>query len=616
MSDLTPNLNVGDIIAGHLEVKSQIGESELGSTYLMSDTQTHETFLVKQLCIDITPDIEAGIRTKVEAISKVYHKSLASVKEFIIANNIGYILMEYIEGETLESHLKSRRERGQILGLKAAYSFLSHLCLGIGTLHRAGFIYGNLSPKTIFVTKEGRVRIANFICTDIARTYLNADAKKSYFNSPFAAPEVKETCAPEKESADVYSLAMLFAELLSGLPLREFDGSPEAFIARIPGISTNVKEALFQATKPELEDRFNDVQTFKDILKNGVDAPADNDISSIVVGVNDLRALNVSSDMPVIEASVRKTDLFDSGTSRAAQRPIHTDVWIYQKDGMDFGPFDRDELLKKFYDDVITESTSIFNTSTKRRQNLGSIPEFEKEIKEYLPIRDHNRAEKAAQERKKQNVKKAAGLGSIAIILGCIAAVIGIPLIILALMPDPEPLAYSEAFPVFEKEFVPPKIEAVALNVDDAKAKALFDPNATEAEREAALKAWEEEHRKKYAGRKPGGSAKAGAPGEYIDTLVFTDEDGVELEPLADWEIEKVCMSTSRLRKVQECYAKYAGGRRPSIKVNFTIQQSGAIRDLSNTASGELSSCINSAFSSMSFRRFGGTIKKVSIPIG
>ena len=153
--------------------------------------------------------------------------------------------------------------------------------------------------------------------------------------------------------------------------------------------------------------------------------------------------------------------------------------------------------MKRFYDDEINESTGMFNTQTKKHQNLGSIDEFKKEIEEYLPTRDHNRRVKAEQELQKQKRVKAAGVSGAVIVLGAIAAFACVPFVILLLLPEPKPLDVAGAFAPFEKTFEAPKIEEVSLNMDDSKAKALFDPKATEAEREAALAAWEAEHRKK-----------------------------------------------------------------------------------------------------------------------
>lgn len=614
------NFRVGEVFADRFEIEAVMAETALGTLALVKDSSCGEQRLVEFLAIECDDARCDEIRHIASDVRTIQHKSIAGLKDFEVVEGVSCVEMEPVVGETLDNHLAVRRGRGQILGLKVAYSFWAHICLGLELLHKKGYFYGSLRPTSIFVTNQGRIRVANFLCAWIAEHCLASEVKTRYLNSPFVAPEVRAGGEPTAQS-DVYSLAVLMAELLSSMAIADFtDGPVEAFIARIPGVSSSVREALIRGTQDDPSARFATIAEFKDTLKTAVDAPADNDLSSIVVGVNDLRALLPSGDFAVVDPSMaapRKPDLFDKCSSGARPRAVRQDVWIFVRDGVDYGPFDHAAIMKRFYDDEINESTGMFNTQTKKHQNLGSIDEFKKEIEEYLPTRDHNRRVKAEQELQKQKRVKAAGVSGAVIVLGVIAAFACVPFIILLLLPEPKPLDVAGAFAPFEKTFEAPKIEEVSLNMDDSKAKALFDPKATEAEREAALAAWEAEHRKKFAGKRkrPGGAGANNPFGEEIDTFVFTGQDGEELEPLSDWEIEEEVMSPRVYRKQADCFAKYAGGRGVSGKIDFVINQTGTTRSFSSSIPGELGACLISSLSSIKFRPFGGTVKRVSLPV-
>lgn len=612
--------NVGDLIAGRLEIIADMGESELGITYLVKDTQSNSQLVVKQLSLECDDAHTDAVRQAVAKLRKIEHKNMSSLRDFIVEDNTGYILLTPIDGSPLQTQLDSRRENGQIFGIKVAYSFIAHIALALEVLHEAGVAYGGLQPRAIFVTKQGRVQLANAICACIAMHSLNDNDRASYLGTPFIAPDVKAGLEPAPQD-DIYSLALVFAELLSNTSLLNFQGSPQDFISRIPGVSNVIKDTLLKATNTNRADRFDSLAKFKDALKIAVDAPADSDLSSIVVGVNDLRALNPSSDFPAISQSStenRKPDLFESGSHPAQPRCSQKKVWIYVKDGMDFGPFTHEELIKRFYDDEIDESTGIRNTHTKIKQNLGSIEEFKKEIQEFLPTRDHNRKIKQnALKKKKQQKKLAAGSG-IFIVLIVIALIVIVPLAIVALSPKPDPLNFSNAFPVFAKQFTAPQIEEFSLKVDASKAKALFDPNATQAEIEAAQAAYEAENRRKHAGRKKlAANANSANPfGDDVDSIVFNGKDGEELPTLEDWEIEEKFMSPVMYHRQRECFNKYAGGRKMDITISFVIQQSGTIRNITTTANGNLGDCLVSTVSSVKFHPFGGTVKRVKLPVG
>lgn len=610
---------VGDLIADRLEIEAIMAQTALGTLALVKDSACGEQRLVYFLAVECDEGRADEIRQIAARVRPLRHKSIAELKDFEIIGGTPCVIMEPVQGETLSEHLAERRSRGQILGLKVAYSFLAHICLGLDILHQQGFYWGTLSAQSIFVTNQGRIRVCNYLCARIAEDYLEGEAKTRYLASPFIAPEIREGAAPCAQS-DIYSLAVLMAELLSGMAIADFnEGTVESFIARIPGVSSSVRDALIRGAQDDPSARFSSLAEFKDTLKVAVDAPADNDLSSIVVGVSDLRALMTSGELPVIDPHApmpRKPDLFDKCSSGARPRALRQDVWIFSRDGVDYGPFDHAGIMKRFRDDEINESTGMFNTQTKKRQNLGSIEEFKQEIQDYLPTRDAMRAQKAAQIQKQQRRAKTLGFGTVVIILGAVAAVILIPIILMALLPDPKPLNLADAFAPFDKTFEAPKIEEISLNMDAGQAKALFDPKATAEEREKALAAWEAEHRKKYAGKRKTAGGGAGNPfGEEIDTFVFTGQDGEELSPLADWEIEEQVMNPRVYRKQSECFEKYAGGRDVSGKIDFVINQTGTTRSFSSSISGELGSCLISSLSSLKFRPFGGTVKRVSLPV-
>ncbi|MCL2325466.1 MAG: protein kinase [Proteobacteria bacterium] len=624
MSELTlTKVAAGDVIADRYDVVTIMGEDELGVTCLVTDRNTRQMLLFLQLSFACDASLAEEIRHVVADLRSISHKSMANLELFVSDGVAGYIGMEYVDGETFEAHLRVRRERGQILGLKAAYSFLAHLCSGLEAVHQAGCAYGSLSPRTILVTSQGRVKMAHYVCAHLASRYLSAGRRDRYFGGVFVAPEVRHTSgAMPTPVSDVYSLGLLFAELMSGLSLEGYSGAPEKFIERLSGISAAVKESLYQATRQDAGVRFKNVAAFKESLKRAVDAPSDTDLSSIVLGVNDLRALTASGDLPALDfPPQKKPDLFDRGEDRISGAHPKTgdpEVWIYQKNGLDYGPFNTEGLLKKLYQDEIHEKTLVYNTLTKKRESLGKIPACAEAVKAYIPVRERNQAEAAARKKRTEKRVKTAGISTvIAGILG-VAALISIPIIALSMLAAPEPLALEAAFPKFSKEFELPKMEEFSLNVDEKQAMALFDPKATAAEREAALAAWEAEHRKVFAAkRRAAGLSPMGGQqqDDGIETFSFGGEDGVELPPLLDWEIEEQLMNPRALRRQSDCFVQHSGGRRHQVTVSFAIQQSGSVRNLTTTAQGELNECLVSAFSSLKFRQFGGTIKKVTYPL-
>lgn len=608
-------LNVGDIVAQRFTVVSVMGQSALGVTCLVDDQLRQDKCLLKALSFSVSDEQMADISAQIERMRALENRSISQVLDFVSDERGAYIVTEYVDGDPLGEHLQLRRQRGQILGHKAAYSMLAHLSSGLELLHQASVYYAALSTESIFVTKQGRVKVASPIFAYLAEQYLSDESRGLYFSSRFIAPEVRAGRGRACAQSDVYSLALLFAELLSPVSLSEFRGTLGQFIEGVDA-GPAVKQCLSVASAESAEMRYALLSAFKADLKTAVDAPADGDLSSIVLNVSDLRALTGAND-PGLPAA-RKPDLFDRAESpnsqRAAREKQDSESWIYKKNNLDYGPFNHAGILERLYADDINESTPVLNVNTQKRAALGKIPEFEAEVAAYLPQREKRRAEAfAASAKKKETIKKASTVTIVAIVL-IAAVVIGGLLYVISLLPDPEPLNFNAAFPPFANVFELPKMEEISLNVDEKKAKALFDPKASAEEREAAFAAWEAEHRKRFASkRKAAGGAAGGAQDEMF--VINFDGPGADLPPLMDWEVEEQLLSPRSMRKQSECFINHAGGRSQRITVNFVITQTGTVRNATSNASGELNNCLLSIVQSLKFRAFGGSIKKVSYPM-
>ena len=158
------NFRVGEVFADRFEIEAVMAETALGTLALVKDSSCGEQRLVEFLAIECDDARCDEIRHIASDVRTIQHKSIAGLKDFEVVEGVSCVEMEPVVGETLDNHLAVRRGRGQILGLKVAYSFLAHICLGLELLHKKGYFYGSLRPTSIFVTNQGRIRVANFLC--------------------------------------------------------------------------------------------------------------------------------------------------------------------------------------------------------------------------------------------------------------------------------------------------------------------------------------------------------------------------------------------------------------------------------------------------------------------
>ena len=144
---------------GRYEIHSKIGTGGMGEVYLAEDTQLHRRVAIKVLPADVAAKQDRMRRFKQEAMAAaaLNHPNIAHIYEIGESDNINFIAMEFVDGQTLRQ--KIYRERTD---LRKLLRFLQHAAEGLARAHAAGVVHRDLKPDNIMVTRDGHAKILDF----------------------------------------------------------------------------------------------------------------------------------------------------------------------------------------------------------------------------------------------------------------------------------------------------------------------------------------------------------------------------------------------------------------------------------------------------------------------
>ena len=224
--------------AGHrlhwYEIESILGQGGFGITYLARDTNLNnqvaiKEFLPTQLAIrthdsSIQPMSEghvdtyawglARFLTEARTLVQFKHPNIVQVFTVFEANNTAYMVMEYVEGQSLEDALKFRRVHTQA----QLHQILFALLDGVEEIHNAGFIHRDIKPENIYVREDGVPLLLDF---GSARQSLGDKTKTlTALVSPGYAPYEQYTGAQEGDKqgpwTDIYALGATLYRAVAG----------------------------------------------------------------------------------------------------------------------------------------------------------------------------------------------------------------------------------------------------------------------------------------------------------------------------------------------------------------------------------------------------------------
>jgi serine/threonine protein kinase len=208
------------LLKGRYHTVNQLGQGGMGSVYKAEDTELGNRLVaVKEMSqrgLTEQEAIEATEAFKQEAmmLAALLHPHLPRIYDHFLENGRWYLVMDFIEGQTLEDYLG--KQPGQRLPLQEALEYAIQLCSVLDYLHtrQPAIIFRDLKPSNVIRTNDGQLYLVDF---GIARHFKPGQARDTVaFGSPgYAAPEQygKVQTTP---AADIYSLGALLHQMLTG----------------------------------------------------------------------------------------------------------------------------------------------------------------------------------------------------------------------------------------------------------------------------------------------------------------------------------------------------------------------------------------------------------------
>ena len=270
MSDLT-----GELIDDRYQLTALLATGGMATIYSAIDTRLDRKVAVKIMHPHLAQDedfIGRFIR-EAKAAASLSHPNIVSVQDQGW-NQSGvpavFIVMELVEGHTLRDYIY---ERGK-LSIDDAFSFIDPVLSALAAAHAIGIIHRDIKPENILISKEGRVKIADFGLArgNMLGTTMTAESSVILGSVSYLSPEQVQRGVADSRS-DVYAAAIVLFEMITGE--KPFAGDTPIQIAymhvneKIPLLSSKVKgvpaaldELVAQATSTNPDERPRDAGAF------------------------------------------------------------------------------------------------------------------------------------------------------------------------------------------------------------------------------------------------------------------------------------------------------------------------------------------------------------------
>ena len=252
-------LRVGGTLGGVLRIDQRLSDAPHGDLYRghFESSPVLVTFIDPILAAQ--PDVRSWLLRNIARAATVEHRNLLAQHGTFIQGRRCFAVQAHPDGQTARQLLQDRAARGKAVECDAAQTIIGHVCNALSALHQVT-VHGNVTLDTVWISQSGRVLLADPGVGALLSRMRRFERLRSSGRLPNVAPEQMLAPPPMSPGTDVFGVATLLLELVTGRPLPEAGLPMHALGLFGPD---DLVMCLERATAPDVGARPPDVQTFK-----------------------------------------------------------------------------------------------------------------------------------------------------------------------------------------------------------------------------------------------------------------------------------------------------------------------------------------------------------------
>ena len=262
---------------GRYQIVSEVGKGAMGTVYKAIDPLIERTVAIKAINLDLSKEelasFEERFYREAKSAGQLSHPNIVTIYDIGETDNVAYIAMEFLEGQSLRALLDS----GAVLAIDRISRIAAQVAEGLAYAQKHGIVHRDIKPANIVITRSGVVKITDFGIAHMPSAS-RTQAGMVLGSPKYMSPEQVVGKTVDGRS-DVFSLGVMLYEMLTGQSpfagdnistimyriLNETPLNPSIVNARIPlAFDTIITKAL--AKRPE--DRYQTAKEMARDLKN------------------------------------------------------------------------------------------------------------------------------------------------------------------------------------------------------------------------------------------------------------------------------------------------------------------------------------------------------------
>ncbi|HVO29684.1 MAG TPA: protein kinase [bacterium] len=262
---VSPDITVGKLLSGRLEIVSELGSGPLGQVFKAIDRKKGSVVAVKAIPAASLPEaaLSGRFAETIALVKGLVHPNLVKVYGAGREGDTAFTIEQYLEGLPLRALLDVKRENGSYFTFEEAEPVVAQICQGLSFAH-ASLVHGGLKPENIVIHVDS-LKISDL---GLSRLFSASEwrdlQRKGKNGGAYLAPEYGDADAKIDKRADVYSVGAILYEMLTGRAPSGPDATPVSSVN--PSVPRAVDRVIARAMSRRPQDRYESAGELKEAV--------------------------------------------------------------------------------------------------------------------------------------------------------------------------------------------------------------------------------------------------------------------------------------------------------------------------------------------------------------
>ena len=202
---------------GRYKITALVGRGGMATVYKATHPGLEQTVAVKVLHSHMATDADllGRFQQEARAVAALRHPSIVRVVDFDCIDDVYFMVMEYVDGDTMSSYLRTMSARGQRMSPAEVLQVFEPLCSAVDYAHGLGMVHRDIKPSNVLLTTQGEPILTDYGIAKMIGVSQHTATGTVMGSAYYMSPEQAQGIAVDGRS-DIYSMGVMLFEVLAG----------------------------------------------------------------------------------------------------------------------------------------------------------------------------------------------------------------------------------------------------------------------------------------------------------------------------------------------------------------------------------------------------------------